>query len=265
MLKESNNSKFRHFLKASYYFVNEAGFNPARTLRSLAGLPVYLRQLFVFAFSSKNTYKLSLYPCLSDRYSDAGSFPRHYFHQDLWASKIVFRNNPDHHVDVGSRVDGFVAHLLTFREVEVLDVRPLKSDIEGMSFRQADLMQIDSIPSNIADSISCLHALEHFGLGRYGDPLDPEGHIKGLKALTKALRVGGHLLLSVPIGKERIEFNAHRVFSPLTILNLLKDNYELLSFSYVDDENKYYSSVDVNSLPGLVYGCGMFELKKTSE
>jgi hypothetical protein len=53
---------------------------------------------------------------------------------------------------------------------------------------------------NKYDSISCLHALEHFGLGRYGDRLDPNGHETGFLKLLDMLKPGagfisGFLLL----------------------------------------------------------------------
>jgi hypothetical protein len=155
-----------------------------------------------------------------------------------------------------------VAHILTFQDVEVLDVRNLTSSIKGMTFRQADLMQTNTVPHSICDSLSCLHALEHFGLGRYGDPIDPEGHIKGLQSLTKLLKSGGRLLLSVPIGRERVEFNAHRVFAVETILSLTKVDYKLLSFAYIDDEGIFHEHADYTKCPNLIYGCGMFELAK---
>ncbi len=55
----------------------------------------------------------------------------HYFHQDLWAAKKIFKRRPMTHVDIGSRVDGFVAHLLVFMPVTAVDIRYLDSNIEG--------------------------------------------------------------------------------------------------------------------------------------
>jgi hypothetical protein len=43
-----------------------------------------------------------------------------------------------------------------------------------------ELTPYGSTPDGYCDSLSCLHALEHFGLGRYGDPIDPRGHEKGI-------------------------------------------------------------------------------------
>ncbi|WYL97607.2 MAG: DUF268 domain-containing protein [Gloeotrichia echinulata IR180] len=256
----------RYTLKTVYHVISELGFNPLNTISFLRGIPIYVYQFIKFYLESqKSDQSLRIgnpFPCMIDRYEGAGHITKHYFHQDLWAARKVYQNNPEHHIDVGSRIDGFVAHVLTFRDIEILDVRPMASNVSGMTFRQADLMQSESVPANICDSLSCLHALEHFGLGRYGDPIDSEGHIKGLHSLTKLLKPGGKLLLSVPIGFERVEFNGHRVFSVETILSLTKENYDLISFSYIDDGDNFYENYDTEKVPDMIYGCGLFEFKK---
>jgi len=115
---------------------------------------------------------------------------------------------------------------------------------------------------NSLESISCLHALEHIGLGRYGDELNYNGWQEGLKELERTLKPGGILYLGVPIGRERVCFNAHRVFDPSTICDAL-GKLILESFSYVDDFGNYHERVpDFESLPVLEYGCGLFKFKK---
>lgn len=266
MTKISRTSGLRYTFKGIHHFLSNLGFNPLNTISSIRGIPIYISQFINFYFLSKKSAKnipiKNVFPCLIDRYEGAGRLCKHYFHQDLWASRKVYQNNPEHHIDVGSRIDGFVANILTFRDIEVLDVRAITSTVRGMTFRQADLMQSESLPENICDSISCLHALEHFGLGRYGDPIDPEGHIKGLQSLTKLLKPGGKLLLSVPIGYQRVEFNGHRVFAPETILSITKIDYKLISFSYIDDQDNFYENVVPMEVPQMIYGCGLFEFKK---
>jgi hypothetical protein len=255
-------AEIRYKLKTVFHIFEEFGYNPIKMVISILDLPLYIYQLSKFFLQKKDSVRIWLFPCLTDRRDFAGSISRHYFHQDLWAARKVYEKQPDHHIDVGSRIDGFVAHLLTFRDVEVLDVRKMTSPVKGMMFRQVDLMQVETVPEGVCDSLSCLHALEHFGLGRYGDPIDPEGHIKGLQSLTKLLKPSGTLLLSLPIGRERVEFNAHRVFSVTKILDLSTRDYELTSFSYIDDENFLHENVIPIHVPELLYGCGLFELKK---
>lgn len=99
--------------------------------------------------------------------------------------------------------------------------------------------------TNYCDSVSSLHAIEHFGLGRYGDSIDFEGYLKGLDNVYKLLKKGGKFYLSVPIEPQRIEFNAHRVFSLKYLMELFKGEYILDSFSYVNDEGDLVKDVQV--------------------
>ncbi|KAA3512449.1 hypothetical protein CPJ18_07285 [Agrobacterium rosae] len=102
---------------------------------------------------------------LEDFSDSAGIVKGHYFHQDLLVAGYIHAANPVRHIDVGSRIDGFVAHVASFREIEVLDVRPLQpTSHKNIVFQQADLMR--DAGEEITDSLSCLHAIEHFGLGR---------------------------------------------------------------------------------------------------
>ena len=208
-------------------------------------------------------------PILDDRFSQAGSASGHYFHQDLLVARRVFEQEPERHLDVGSRVDGFVAHVASFRPIEAIDVRPLDSDIPNLKFVCADMM--GELPDELVestDSLSCLHTIEHFGLGRYGDPINFDGHVIGLQNMTRMVRPGGTFYLSTPIGRDqRIEFNAHRVFSLPYLREKLADDFAVESFSYVDDAGRLHVDADPDSPAGqetfgLKYGCGIFELKK---
>jgi hypothetical protein len=133
-------------------------------------------------------------------------------------------------------VDGLIGSLAVFREVEVLDIRPQPSKVRNVKFHQVDLMQeLGREWEACTDSLSCLHTIEHFGLGRYGDPLDPQGHLKGLRQLKRMVRPGGVLYLSTPIGRERVEFNAHRVFAPERLLGWFAAGWEIERSAVVDD------------------------------
>lgn len=209
------------------------------------------------------------YPILNEKKANAGTAEGHYFHQDLLIAQRIFLNNPQHHVDVGSKVDSFVAHVASFRTIEVFDIRELSNNIPNIQFTKQDLMRLDPQYINYCDSLSCLHALEHFGLGRYGDSVNYDGYIAGLNNMDKILRPGGKFYLSVPIGQQRIEFNAHRVFSIKLILDLLADKYHLDHFSYVGDngslnENVFLNDSDIRINFNCTYGCGIFELTKNA-
>lgn len=202
-------------------------------------------------------------PMLHDFIAPAGSANGHYFHQDLLVATKVHHADPQKHVDVGSRIDGFVAHVASFREIEVFDIRPLPAGVHPrIKFVRGDLMNGEAVPRDYCDSLSCLHALEHFGLGRYGDPIDPQGHTKGFDNLYKMLSAGGTLYLSVPIGARGICFNAHRVFHPEDVLAWSRQRFQLEDYAYVDDVGDLHTGRQPAQTPALDYGCGIYTLRK---
>jgi hypothetical protein len=215
------------------------------------------------AFKKAGGVITDIYPILSDYGNQAGTATGHYFHQDLLVATLIKQANPTRHIDVGSSIEGFVAHVASYREIEVLDIRPLQ--IPGHSqirFVQSDLMKLDQSSIAICDSLSCLHALEHFGLGRYGDSIDPNGHLKGFYNLSKMLQSGGTLYVSFPIGKPGVHFNAHRIFHPKDILDWSKNLFQLIRFDYVDDDGNLHPNASLTPLPILTYGCGIYTLRK---
>lgn len=167
-----------------------------------------------------------------------------YFLQDQLVARWIHEANPSRHVDVGSRLDGFIGHLSVFREVDVIDIRPQPNSIHNVRFHQLDLMA--DLPRQwiaSTDSLSCLHTIEHFGLGRYGDPLDINGHLRGLECLKQLVRPDGIIYLSTPIGHERIEFNAHRVFSAKTMIKWFQEDWTIEKFAVIDDSLKLHESI----------------------
>ncbi|MHA1491715.1 MAG: DUF268 domain-containing protein [Promethearchaeota archaeon] len=210
----------------------------------------------------------TLFPCIHDKFNDAGVAKGYYFHTDLLVAQEIFKNKPLKHVDVGSSIHGFVSHVASFRKIEVFDIRSLDSKSEKIKFKQMDIMNFQKKYEDYTDSLSCLSVLEHFGLGRYGDDIDVYGYKKGFGNLVKMLKKGGTFYFSVPIGKQRIEFNAHRVFSINEILGLAKENnLEVVFFSYVDDKgnlHKNYKLSEKDLVTNLrcSFGCGIWEFRK---
>lgn len=211
---------------------------------------------------------IKYYPILTDRNDFAGALSGHYFHQDLFVAQRIFQNNPEKHIDIGSRIDGFVSHVAAFRKIEIFDIRKQESSVENIVFQSLDFMKDVPVEYvDYTDSISSLHAIEHFGLGRYGDDVDINGHLKGLNNINKMLKKGGIFYFSVPIGMQRIEFNAHRVFSLRYLLNVLDKDYKLNNFSYVDDLGNIHKDVvlkdeEIENNLNCKFGCGIFELIK---
>jgi len=179
----------------------------------------------------------------------------------LWAAKYLYDNNIRYHVDVGSRIDGFVAHILPFCEVEYVDIRNLQSRINNLKFTRGSITNLPFNSESIK-SLSSLHVLEHIGLGRYGDQIDPSGYSKGAKELSRVLARTGSLLLSTPVGKEKLYFNAHRVFDPYTIIKIF-DELKLIEFNLIDDKaEKIIHNADLKDASKCTYGCGLFVFTK---
>jgi hypothetical protein len=198
----------------------------------------------------------ALMPIYKDYRKQAGTATGHYFHQDLLVAGYVHKANPKRHIDIGSSIEGFVAHVASFRPIELCD----------FSFKQMDLMDSAKVEANACDSLSCLHAIEHFGLGRYGDPINPNGHIDGFKNLLKMLAADGTLYISFPIGSvDKVVFNAHRVFAPKSILGWQSEvAIAVVQFSYVDDAGNLHREVEMDAVPAsLQYGCGIYSIVKT--
>jgi|SoiMethySBSTD1v2_1073268.scaffolds.fasta_scaffold12513_8 SAM-dependent methyltransferase len=219
------NSFKKALVKLDWALSSQFGIDPRRLFRSFVSLPRFLRDLSRFRASYRGA--ITIVPCLHDRNAAGGATVSEYFWQDLLVAQWIYAANPRRHVDIGSRVDGFVAHVASFRQIEMFDVRPISAQVPGIVFRQADLTDPRDTASDedgYCDSLSCLHAIEHFGLGRYGDALDPAGHERGLANMARLLAPGGRFYLSTPVGRERVEFNANRVFDPETIIRCAEAN-----------------------------------------
>lgn len=261
---------FKKIKKALFLIFKYLGFYPEQLVQNFKGYFWYRSDLKAFkrkqASAHTNMKFGVMMPILRDKAVGSGNLSGHYFHQDLLVAQRIFKNNPIKHVDIGSRTDGFVTHVASYREIEVFDIRPSDVQIENIKFVQADFMDTDPALYDYADSVSCLHVIEHFGLGRYGDPIDPDGHLKGLDNIYKVLKKGGKFYFSTPIGSERINFNAHRVFAISTLLSLFEGKYLIDHFHFVDDRGDLHKNADVlagkgNSF-GLIWGCGIFEMTK---
>lgn len=204
------------------------------------------------------------YPILSDYEDWAGTMKGHYFHQDLYVAQKIFESGTQRHVDVGSSIAGFVSHVASFMPIEILDIRPTPSASKNISFTQQDVMSGLTVR---ASSLSCLHTLEHFGLGRYGDPIDPEGHLKGFQNLVESLEHDGLFYLSFPISsQERVEFNAHRVFHPLSPLSWPgAESLVMQDFAFVDDSGDFFPAAKLEDAVArnLHYGCGIYTFRKS--
>jgi len=160
-----------------------------------------------------------IWPVIGDKFKKAGSV-NNYFWQDLWAARLILKERPKIHYDIGSRLDGFIAHLLSAGiPVKMIDIRPFPTKIDGLETIVDDATALNQFEDNSIESLSALCSLEHFGLGRYGDTINPEACFICFEAIKRKVKPEGHVYISVPVGRERVEFNAHRVFYAQTIID----------------------------------------------
>ncbi|MFZ2038542.1 MAG: DUF268 domain-containing protein [Minisyncoccia bacterium] len=199
------------------------------------------------------------YPQLYDRTSNT-NFDRHYIYHPAWAARIIEKINPKKHIDISSTLN-FCSIVSAFVPVEFYDYRPADLQLSNLETKKGDLLQLP-FKDNSVESISCMHTVEHIGLGRYGDPIDPDGDLKAISELKRVLATNGSLLFVVPIGKSKIMFNAHRIYSYEQILKYFSD-LKLEEFSLIPEISggiiKNASKVEADK---ETYACGCFWFKK---
>jgi hypothetical protein len=246
--------------------LRNAGIHPQRLVSAVRGWGRYVRDRA--AFRRTNNHDSFAWgrelPILTEWDESSGALGA-YFFQDQLMARWIHDAAPTRHVDVGSRIDGFIGSLSVFREVEVLDIRPQPQSIRNIVFHQLDLME--ELPPawvGCTDSLSCLHTIEHFGLGRYGDSIDPEGYLKGLEQLKRMVAPGGMFYLSTPIGPQRVEFNAHRIFAAETMVGWFADGWEIERCAVLDDLNRITETAGAKALEQATckLGVGIIMAKK---
>ncbi len=199
------------------------------------------------------------WPCLYDATGNSG-FDAHYLYHPAWAMRIIAGNMPVKHIDISS-VLHFSTLLSSFLPVDFYDYRPAEITLSNLQCRSIDLINLP-FDDNSIGSLSCMHVVEHVGIGRYGDPFDAQGDRKAMRELQRVLSVGGVLLFVVPIGgKARIQFNAHRIYTFEMIINefpLLK----LENFALITDSGSFINESSKSDSDAQEYGCGCFYFTK---
>jgi SAM-dependent methyltransferase len=184
-------------------------------------------------------------------------FDRHYFYHPAWAARILRKVDPRLHVDIGSSLY-FVAVLSAFVRTRFYDYRPAEIRIDGLESGSADLTALPFEDRSI-ESLSCMHVVEHIGLGRYGDRLDPNGDVVAMRELQRVLSPGGSLLLVVPIGRPLVRFNAHRIYSLEQVLAAVPE-LTLTEFALIPEHGPegWISGAAAERVAAEQYGCGCF-------
>jgi len=224
-----------------------------RSVEFIGELHKYRKQDNRFAIKTRD-----IYPCLGDKLAKT-PFDQHYIYHPAWAARILASTKPEYHLDISS-ILSFSTIVSAFIPVKFYDYRPADITINNLETGFADLVKLP-FEENSQPSVSCMHTIEHIGLGRYGDPLDPNGDIAAINELKRIIITGGDLLFVAPVGRPKIEFNAHRIYSFENIMEYFHP-FQLQQFSLVPDKGGFIENAD----PGLVklqrYGCGCFWFKK---
>ncbi|MBI5082078.1 MAG: class I SAM-dependent methyltransferase [Chloroflexi bacterium] len=184
---------------------------------------------------------------------------RQYLYQAVWAFKRIKESGATFHLDVGSEV-AFLAMLSAVTPAIYIDIRPALLSLENFGSMQGSILELPFADHSVL-SLSCLHVVEHIGLGRYGDPLDTHGTKKAIRELRRVLAAGGNLFFSTPIGKPRMCFNAHRIHSPTQIIEMFGD-LDLAEFSVIDDRDILYQNVSPLEYVDANYTCGLFRFRR---
>jgi len=229
--------------------------------QNMAAWPRFWKEYHEYNRQSRHDAQHSLrylYPCLNDNTDETVIEPV-YFYQDSWAFEKIVQQHPSLHVDVGSQ-HKFVALLSKVVPVTMVDIRPLSLPLDTLTFKKGSILEMpfetDSLPS-----ISSICVVEHIGLGRYGDPLDPYGTEKAIAELKRVLAPGGRLYLSIPVGNENITaFNAGRIFRLSDLLKLFEPLIVLEQRFIVGDS--YQTNYESRPMFGTT---GLFELLKPNK
>ncbi len=191
-------------------------------------------------------------------------FDTHYVYHPAWAARVLAQTKPALHIDISSTLY-FSTMVSAFVPTKFYDYRPAPlKELPGLECERADLTKLP-FQNNSIKSISCMHTVEHIGLGRYGDPIDPDADLKSIRELQRVTAIGGDLIFVVPIGKSKLVFNAHRIYSYAQIMEYFK-GFELKEFFLIPD-NAFEKGPIVNAkeidADKQNYGCGCFWFKKT--
>jgi len=193
-------------------------------------------------------------------------FDRHYIYHPAWATRIIVAAKTTLHVDISSTLH-FCSMLSAIVPVRFYDYRPAALVLSGLTCDAADLTALPFEDHSIP-SLSCMHTVEHIGLGRYGDPIDYDGDLKAMKELARVLAVGGNLLFVVPVGHiSVIHFNGHRVYHPDAVMSVFKEEGLELNEFVLIPEDAHDGGLVKNPGTELIekqtYACGCFWYTKS--
>ncbi len=202
-----------------------------------------------FALSFKD-----LYPCIHDK-TELTPVGAVYFYQDSWCASKIFETKPKEHIDVGSKAE-MVGIISQFTPTTMVDIRPITLTLPNLTFIKGDLLHLPFADKTVS-SLSSICVVEHVGLGRYGDRIDPFGSEKAIRELIRVLAPTGNLFISVPIDRtNKIYFNAHRAFTREYVLDLCRD------LTLVEEKYIYGDALESAYAKERGFGTGLFFFRR---
>jgi SAM-dependent methyltransferase len=237
---------------------------PRGVIAGIKGYVWFIRDWWAYRRAGGVAHFLDWYPCLEDRTATT-HVDRHYLYQAIWAFQKIVETVPPEHVDIGSDVK-FVGMLTAVTNVRFVDIRPLDLSVRNYRGISGSLLALPFTDESLS-SVSSLHVIEHVGLGRYGDPVDPRGSLKAAREIVRVLARGGTAYVSVPIGRSRVQFNGQRVFAVREVLDMF-EGLRLKEMAIVEADGRYKESVTVADVvvddAGAGGDCvlGMFRFQK---
>ena len=195
-----------------------------------------------------------LFPRIFDKTATTKLDPVYYI-QGTWCARKIFDNKPQSHVDIGSQAQ-MVGIISQFVPTTMVDIRPLTVSLPELKFVKGDITNLPFKNESI-ESLSSICVIEHIGLGRYGDTLDPHGTEKSAKELVRVLAKNGRLYITVPIDKEnKTYFNAHRAFTPSYIFSLFAE------LTLTEEKYIYGNKLEDKYNPQKGFGTGLYAFIK---
>jgi SAM-dependent methyltransferase len=230
----------------------------ARDARAFATFDAQHRAYVAAAERAGITMPIEPFPQLGDRTSTT-PVDSHYLHQGAWVNRHLRQTVPVRHVDIASAVY-YLGFFAAIAPTDFVDIRPAVLNMPGVTEREGSVLALPYDNESLR-SLSCLHVVEHIGLGRYGDPIEPRGTEFACAELARVLAPGGTLYVSLPVGRPRVSFNAHRVHDVAQVREYFR-TINLLSFDAVLDDGRYITDCDDATASAQEYACGMFRFSR---
>uniref|UniRef100_A0A914LZB9 DUF268 domain-containing protein n=1 Tax=Meloidogyne incognita TaxID=6306 RepID=A0A914LZB9_MELIC len=103
-------------------------------------------------------------------------------------------------------------------QIVTIDYQHIKIGHDSIMFLDAfDLVKAREIFFDSFDFIVSYSSIEHSGLGRYGDPINPMGDIMEMQKLRCILKPRGIFFLGVPVGQDDVGYNCHRTYGRIRL------------------------------------------------